>query len=203
MAPNEKVADNTPTVKDSFAFQSNQAGQTADDTLTHRIDWPNIVVTDLKTKTGKPAAIYKTNEFRNFPLLKLAAVAFHGSTLAFVQGIAAVVAFCYFGPGWLSVPVLSLYSAHVFFSSAYHTGSMTCSWYRKCAMAFAGFEYFNFAISMENDVVLEPEKPYIFGVHPHGIYGYGQVMWMSTRETNPFYRLFPFLVNRYMAIFTI
>jgi hypothetical protein len=196
MAPNEKIANNASTDSNSSYFQPSKESI---DTIPARSVWPNIVTTDFKTKNGSQAKVYRTNEFNNFPAIKLAAVAFHGSALAFFQGIAAVGAFCYFCPAWLSVSALSLYSAHVIFSSAHHTGSMASDWYRKCAMAFAGFEYFNFALSIENDVVLTPEKPHIFGVHPHGIYGFGQVMWMSTRDSNPFYRLFPYLVNRCQA----
>ena len=197
MAPNEKVADNGRAFESpaSISTQAHSIESKESAIKPHDLS-PNIVATEFKTKSGKNATIYRTNEFRNFPLTKIAAVAFHGSALAFFQGIAVVAAFLSYFPGWFTVPILSLYAGHVAFSSAHHTGSMASSWYRKCALAFAGFEYFNFAMSMENDVQLRREKPYLFGVHPHGIYGFGQVMWMSTRDSNPFYRLFPFLIDR-------
>ena len=156
----------------------------------------SIVATKFKTKSGNPATIFRSTEFCNNPFIVLVALLFHGTALAFVQGSVAVLLFCYTFPSWFTFPTLLLYVGHVALSSAHNTGSMAWSWYRKSAMAFAGLQYFNFAMSIENDVQLQSGKSYLFGVHPHGIFTYGQVMWMSTRASNPFYYRFPFLVDR-------
>ncbi len=202
MAPNERVRDNSvekstsyTAIKEAQAFELENISDNAVQNATPEI-WPHTLITEFETTFGKKAKIYRTNEFQKFPLTKLAALAFHGTTLLFFQGLAVALFLCWLCPAWLSIPAMCIYVAHVFMCTAQHTGSMEWRWYRRSAMAFAGFEYFNFAMSIEDDTKLQSGKTYIFGVHPHGIYGFGQVLWMSTRETNPFYRLFPFMVNR-------
>ena len=202
MAPNERVTDNSVetstshTIKDAQVREpENIVNNVVEQKVTPQI-WPHTLVTEFVTSHGKKAKIYRTNEFQKFPLTKLVALAFHGTTLLFFQGLAAALAFFWICPTWLTIPAICIYVAHVLMCTAQHTGSMEWSWYRKSVMAFAGFEYFNFAMSIEDDTNLRNDKTYIFGVHPHGIYGFGQVLWMSTRETNPFYRLFPFMVDR-------
>jgi hypothetical protein len=56
-------------------------------------------------------------------------------------------------------------------------------------------EYFRYQLLIEDDLVLKPERKYIVGTHPHGVYALGQLPFMFTSRHNPLFQLFPFLAN--------
>jgi hypothetical protein len=149
-----------------------------------------------KTAGGKSASMYRTHVWKGWPVFKNGLTLIACSTTIFVTGPALITAALWACPRTASVVGACGYLAHLFLSRALHTGSMESYWWRAQHFHLAVMEYFGYRLLIEDDVKLRPDRKYVIGTHPHGVYALGQMPFMFTSRHNPLYQLFPFLKNK-------
>lgn len=94
-------------------------------------------------------------------------------------------------------PLLTVYLIWVWFDDAPENGGRKVQWVRRWSL----FRYFAeyFPISLIKTADLPPDRPYLFGYHPHGIIGMGAVATFAT-EALEFSDTFPGLEARLMTL---
>ena len=145
------------------------------------------------TADGKSASVYRTHVWRHWPAFKNGLTLLTCSTLIFAVGPGLFAGALWACPRPLRLLLGAAYGAHLVLSHAQHSGSMMSRWWRRLDLHLAVMEYFGYRLLVADDVELSPERHYVIGTHPHGVYALGQLPFMCTSPNNPLHRLFPFL----------
>ncbi|CAD6588447.1 MAG: diacylglycerol O-acyltransferase 1 [Tremellales sp. Tagirdzhanova-0007] len=115
---------------------------------------------------------------------------FQTAAVAFWALLPIICLFCFFlamsfPPLWL---VLIPYLVWIQFDQAPERGGRSKDWARRSSVFRYFAEYYPCSIVKEAD--LPPDRPYLFGYHPHGIIGIGAFATFATEATK-FSELFP------------
>ncbi|PWN22915.1 DAGAT-domain-containing protein [Microstroma glucosiphilum] len=94
-------------------------------------------------------------------------------------------------------PLLTVYLIWMWFDDAHESGGRKVKWVRRLPI----FKYFAeyFPVSLIKTADLPPDRPYIFGYHPHGIIGMGAVATFAT-EALEFSDTFPGIEPRLLTL---
>jgi 2-acylglycerol O-acyltransferase 2 len=149
-----------------------------------------------KTAEGRSASAYRTRIWASWPLLKNLTTLLACSSSLFVVGPGIVAGALWACPRPVAWVAGAAYSLHVLFGNAMHTGSLESFWWKGLDLHMAVMEYFGYRLLVEDDLVLRPDRKYVIGTHPHGVYALGQLPFMFTSRHNPLFQLFPFLKNK-------
>ena len=94
---------------------------------------------------------------------------------------------------WLFWAALVAYYAVALTSSAHKTGTDRWPWFCNGVLWRTALEYFEMQIRCDAGTRFEPGKPYIFGMHPHAIHGFGMCVFVHDSPSNQFFARFPAL----------
>lgn len=103
---------------------------------------------------------------------------------------------CSFPPLW---PFILIYVLWVIFDEAPEKGGRRSAWVRSWRI----WDYYTsyFPASIKKEVDLPPDRPYLFGYHPHGIIGMGAIATFGTDGTR-FSQHFPGITPYLMTLTT-
>lgn len=85
-------------------------------------------------------------------------------------------------------PIIALYSLWICVDRAPERGGRPAQWMRRLGLWKHFAQYYPILLKKETD--LPPDRPYVFGYHPHGIIGMGAIANFATESTG-FSQLFP------------